>query len=562
MSVSKLALYCIIIFYVGIHFVDSSGMSGFLGQSRMLQEVKEETHTTHETVHEEEHGERRYAFGTKGFFICVIMATVCTCFAGIMSGLTVGLLSIDTLELEMKLIHGTPEQKKLADQVLPLLNKHHWLLVTLLLCNAVAMEALPIFLDAVVPSAYAIFFSVIAVLFFGEIIPQAFCTGPQQLKIASIVAPSVSFLMIAVGIIAYPIAKLLDCILGEHHAIRYTNNDLKALIELHSYKALQETLDHPSLAGFGLQGYQTKMIQGAIDSQNVKIKDIMIPFDRVYSVRFGKRLDLTAAKKLVKFGFSRIPVYMRKDRHAIVGYLLIKSLVGLDLTKGKTIAELVHNAIVTLRKPIYVSPNEDVGGLLMRFKIGRSHMAIVTDDIQQMEYNMKMYLDDDGSIVNEESLNDSKVEKQPKVLGIITLEDIIESTLKEDILDEADYDAENEANIKFKNNGVGDDHSDFGKIPKTPIQNIREVLKEKITTTLVGRRPSAVNLNLGALQNSKLVEMTDMSEGLLKNNVEEVIEDLDTMKSKSRELMKQLKDSEMSKSYSFVGGGYKKMNNL
>ena len=190
--------------------------------------------------------------------------------AGIMSGLTVGLLSIDTLDLEMKMIHGTEEQKKLASEVLPILKKHHYLLVTLLLCNAVAMEALPIFLDAVVPAAWAIFISVTVILFFGEIIPQAVCTGPQQLKIASCVAPSVNFLMIAVGIIAYPISKLLDCLLGEHHAIRYTNNDLKALIELHSYTALQETLGNPDNGGIGLQSYQTKMIQGAIDIQKIR----------------------------------------------------------------------------------------------------------------------------------------------------------------------------------------------------------------------------------------------------------------------------------------------------
>ena len=48
---------------------------------------------------------------------------------------------------------------------------HHWLLVTLLLSNAIALEALPLFLDAVVPSAYAILIAVICVLICGEIIP-------------------------------------------------------------------------------------------------------------------------------------------------------------------------------------------------------------------------------------------------------------------------------------------------------------------------------------------------------------------------------------------------------
>ena len=55
--------------------------------------------------------------------------------------------------------------------MLPILLKHHWLLSTLLLMNALAMEALPIYLDAIVPSAYAILISVAAVLVFGEVIP-------------------------------------------------------------------------------------------------------------------------------------------------------------------------------------------------------------------------------------------------------------------------------------------------------------------------------------------------------------------------------------------------------
>lgn len=95
-----------------------------------------------------------------------------------MSGLTVGYLSIDKLDLEIKKAIGTPSEKKAASVILPILKKHHYLLVTLLLANATAMEALPIFLDALVPSFYAVLISVTAVLFFGEIIPQAICIGP------------------------------------------------------------------------------------------------------------------------------------------------------------------------------------------------------------------------------------------------------------------------------------------------------------------------------------------------------------------------------------------------
>ena len=96
------------------------------------------------------------------------------------------------------------------------------------------MEALPIFLDAIVPSFWAIIISVTAVLFVGEVIPQAVCTGPSQLFIAEKMAPIVKFLMFSLGIICYPISKILDIILGEHDITRYKNDQLKQLVQLHS----------------------------------------------------------------------------------------------------------------------------------------------------------------------------------------------------------------------------------------------------------------------------------------------------------------------------------------
>jgi len=99
--------------------------------------------------------------------------------AGLMSGLTVGLMGIDHLTLEMKLENGTAEEKRAAWNLLPILKKHHYLLVTLLLCNASCMEALPIYLDRLMPEVWAIIVSVTCVLWFGEIIPMAVCTGPK-----------------------------------------------------------------------------------------------------------------------------------------------------------------------------------------------------------------------------------------------------------------------------------------------------------------------------------------------------------------------------------------------
>jgi metal transporter CNNM len=63
-----------------------------------------------------------------------------------MSGLTVGLASIDRLALEVDSI-GNPAVKHMTERIFPVIDQHHWMLVTLLLCNAFAMETLPLFMD-------------------------------------------------------------------------------------------------------------------------------------------------------------------------------------------------------------------------------------------------------------------------------------------------------------------------------------------------------------------------------------------------------------------------------
>lgn len=90
-----------------------------------------------------------------------------------MSGLTVGYLSVDELVLELKLENGTEEEKFYAEKVHRVVENRHWLLVTLLICNAVAMEGLPLAINRIAGELMAIIISVTLVLFIGEIIPQA-----------------------------------------------------------------------------------------------------------------------------------------------------------------------------------------------------------------------------------------------------------------------------------------------------------------------------------------------------------------------------------------------------
>jgi len=60
------------------------------------------------------------------------------------------------------------------------LHKHHELLATLLISNALALESLPIFLHEIFPAWLAISISTVFVVVFGEILPMAYCVGPSQ----------------------------------------------------------------------------------------------------------------------------------------------------------------------------------------------------------------------------------------------------------------------------------------------------------------------------------------------------------------------------------------------
>ena len=101
-----------------------------------------------------------------------------------------GLLSLDILSLEVLKRGGKPHEQvplplptpshshpppltpsptqRYARRILHLVRRHHLLLVTLLLANAIAVESMPIFLAKLTSEVVAVIVSVTAVLLFGE----------------------------------------------------------------------------------------------------------------------------------------------------------------------------------------------------------------------------------------------------------------------------------------------------------------------------------------------------------------------------------------------------------
>ena len=364
-----------------------------------------------------------------------------------MSGLTVGYLSIDDLTMELRMTSGTEEEKKNASLVLPVLANRHWLLVTLLLMNSFAMEALPVFLDRIVNRFWAVVISVTLILFFGEVIPQAVCTGPNQVKIAAFLAPLTRFLMIISWPLSFWLGKLLDIILGEHHKSRFLNSDLKALVELHTYQALKKLQEEEEQHQYipkdeipkpsdkmGLNELEAQLMISALEIREKKAVEIMIPFKKVFLLDFEEKIDKLKINLILEKGFSRIPVYTNKNQNDIIGLLRIKQLICVDVNQNKSLKEIgVH-----LKPPLVIHPNMTLIDLLREFRQGKSHMAFITEQVEKLQAKLGLNRTNSLAIENK-YLYPSKGDLGIQILGIVTLEDVIENIFNLEIVGEEEY---------------------------------------------------------------------------------------------------------------------------
>ena len=390
--------------------------------------------------------EEEMVTGGKYWFFMFMVAFL-TLFAGMMSGLTVGYLSVDKLTMELREKTGTQMEKEYSKVILPVLSNHHWLLCTLLLMNSFAMEALPVFLDRVFSRLTAVIISVTLLLIFGEVIPQALCTGPRQIQIAAMAAPMTRFLMIISWPITYWLGKCLDIILGEQGKTRYQNQDLKALVEMHTYEAIkkisEEEEKNPYIAKedipkpsntMGLSPEEANLMISALEIRDKKVVETMISFEKVYSIKHEEPINRKKILEILDKGFSRIPVFRNDDKTDLIGILRIKQLINIDFNQNRSLKELG----IRLKLPLVISPKMTLIDLLREFRKGKSHMAFITEQVELLQ--AKLGLNRNNSVQFNLRYNETFSEsKKIKVIGIITLEDVIEQIFNLEIMDEEDY---------------------------------------------------------------------------------------------------------------------------
>ncbi|MEW5311154.1 MAG: hypothetical protein WDW38_002892 [Sanguina aurantia] len=356
--------------------------------------------------------------------------------AGLMSGLTLGLMSLDMVELEVLKRSGSPDERIWADRIMPVVKHHHLLLVTLLLCNALASEALPLFIDRLADPVTAIVLSVSVVLVFGEIIPQAICSR-YGLQVGAYSAGFVQVLMFLCSPIAWPISKLIDTVLGDEHSALFRRSQLKALVDIHSADA-----------GFGgsLNADEIHIIRGALDLTHKTAVSSMTPLDKTLMLSTDDVLDERVIQSLLVSGHSRVPVFRGGNRRDILGLLLVKELVLVNPLDHLPVGALRLRELPRLEgeTPMY--------DLLRLFETGKSHMVLLTAVPEPVGSRAAHVGRRTGSMMMQTAISrrhglydayEDSAPSEPQPVGIITIEDVIEELLQEEIIDETDQYVDN-----------------------------------------------------------------------------------------------------------------------
>ncbi|MCJ1395857.1 hypothetical protein MMC18_008743 [Xylographa bjoerkii] len=329
-------------------------------------------------------------------WIYLAIAIALVLLGGAFAGLTIALMGQDAIYLEVIKTSGDGAERQHAAKVLKLLNRgKHWVLVTLLLGNVITNETLPIVLDRSLGGGWpAVLGSTVLIVIFGEIIPQSICVR-YGLPIGAWMSSLVVILMYILSPVAWPTAKLLDYLLGEDHGTTYKKAGLKTLVTLH------RTLGS---AGEQLNMDEVTIISSVLDLKEKPIGNIMTPMDDVFVMSADTVLDEDTMDIILSAGYSRIPIHTPDNPTNFVGMLLVKILITYDPEDCKPVRDF---ALATLPE---TSPETSCLDIVNFFQEGKSHMVLVSNSPGK----------DFGA------------------LGVVTLEDVIEELIGEEIVDESD----------------------------------------------------------------------------------------------------------------------------
>ncbi len=298
-----------------------------------------------------------------------LLATIFILFQGILSGTETAVIRANWLRLKLK-----AKEKEISEKKIKFLeNKVRNLIVTLVGTNIFIIFAASFYSSFFINNLgknfvfLAIILSTFFSFFIGELFPKILA-GTYPEDWLLISFPFYRFFYSFLGIICQPIYFLS-----------------KVTFSSFTKKRDPFPLFRRNLLAY-LEGYKkTKFIvQQVLEAKNIKIKDIMIPLELTVALPYNAKLD-EILEVLKKYRFSRYPVY-RGSKNNIIKVITLKDLLFLPEIK--------------YRSPLFVNENQRITEVFSEMRKKEEHLAVVID-------------------------------RKNKVVGIVTLEDIIEEMVGE-----------------------------------------------------------------------------------------------------------------------------------
>ncbi|KAG9262951.1 metal transporter CNNM3-like isoform X1 [Astyanax mexicanus] len=324
----------------------------------------------------------------------IIAALVFIC--ALIRSLSLSLLWLDPLELYVLHSCGAEDERRAAKRLEPLRRRGNFLVCSLLLLTALGHSALGVLLYRAFGSILPAVFTCGALLFLlAELLPHIISSG-----YGFHLAPGLIWL----GQVCLALTCPLTCPLGVLLDVALRRDVSTCGVREKVMEMVRSNVNDP-YSEFVKEEFR----RGALRSKTVE--DILTPLKDCFMLPSTAQLDFGTMSEIMQSGYTRVPVY-EEERSNIVEILYVKDLALVDpedCTPMTTITKFYNHPLH------FVFNDTKLDAMLEEFKKGNSHLAIVQR-------------------VNNEGEGDPFYE----VLGLITLEDVIEEIIKSEILDESD----------------------------------------------------------------------------------------------------------------------------
>lgn len=305
--------------------------------------------------------------------------------SAVCSGLNIALMSLDVADLRRKSKLGNKD----ARRVLPLRRNSHLSLAAILFTNIGAVSASSLVLEPHLNGILAGFISTILIVIFGEVIPQAFF-AKRALRITARLTPMLRLIIVLTYPLSKPLQLLLDRLFGHGSAPKLQSRQELGLI-------IGEHVGHSES---DLDEDEVEIIRGALTLSEKRVRDIMTPLKDVYYLLPNTLIDAAKIDEIKAAGWSRIPV-INKQRTICFGLVLMKDLVDINFDDQAV--------------PVHELP---------------LHAAQVVGSMTALDTMFRKFIKSGVHLM--------PVERDDKIIGVATIEDLLEEIVGHEIEDETD----------------------------------------------------------------------------------------------------------------------------